>query len=436
MTTTVSALVRAALGARRVAWIAPDLGRTLGLARLLPEPLVVCQDAQGAAPPGIDVVEVGGGDDELRGSLAVLSDPRAVAALRDHGTTDLALFKVNARLVARAAELGLRVLAGPPAVAQRFEHKLHFTRLLAELGLPAPVTRLFEGRLPPWADMARDLGEALVVQAARGHSGQGTHLVRSEAAWEALRASLSGARVSPLLAGTPLTVNGCATDAGAAIGRPYAQLTGIPGATPHPLGACGNAFEGDRFDVPELRHAAARVGEALAAAGYRGIYGIDAVLSPAGDVHVIEVNPRMISGSSLEALLQAAAGALPPAAAHVLALCGAATPPTLEGAPVTGGQVVLYSEAPEPRAVASSPGAGRFRLAGDALECVDGALDPTACAPDEVVLLPRSAGRVVPPAGEVARIQTPRRLLDPDRPDPSPFVHVLIAAARKAVPLA
>ena len=435
---TVAAQIAHALAGRRVAWVAPDLGRTLGLAGLLPEPLVVCQDAQGAAPPGLTVVEVGGGDDELRGSLAVLSDPAAVRALRQHGTTDLLLFKVNARLVARAAELGLRVLAGAPAVAMRFEHKLHFARLLRSLGVPAPETRLFEQELPPWGEMARALGEALVVQAARGHSGQGTHLVRSEQAWEALRRELSGrgARVSPLVDGTPLTVNGCATEGGASVGRPYAQLTGVPGATPHPLGACGNAFEGSRFDVPALRDAAARIGHALAEAGYRGIYGIDAILDPVGDVHVIEVNPRMISGSSLETLLQSEAGGLGPAAAHILALAGEALPVSLEGAPVTGGQVVLYSDPGTPRVIASSPGAGRFRLVGDALVPVDGGLDPTQCAADEVILLPRSAGRTVPPTGEIARVQTPRLLLEPDRPVPEPLVHQLIAATRKAVPLA
>lgn len=431
-------LLARALAGRRVAWVAPDLGRTLGLARLLPEPVVLCHDAQGASVD-MPVYEVGAGagEDDLRGSLAVLMDPGAIAALKKHGVTDLLLFKVNARLLARASELGLRVLAGEPAVAQRFEHKLHFARTLAALGLPAPRTVLADGGLPPWRDAARALGEALVVQGARGHSGQGTHLMRGEADYERLRATMGsrGARLTTLIEGPALTVNGCVAATGAPVGRPYAQLTGIPGATPHPLGACGNAFEGDRLDVPALREAAERIGLALQAAGYRGIFGVDAVLDAGGAVYVIEVNPRMISGASLEALLQDRSGALPPAAAHVLALLGAELPGSLEGAPIVGGQVVVYSPHDAHATVSAAPPAGRYRLRGATLERVDGALDPGACGIDEVILLARSPGRAVPPTGEIARIQTPARLLDDQALVPAPLVERLIAATTAAVRL-
>ncbi|GMV38415.1 MAG: hypothetical protein AMXMBFR64_01310 [Myxococcales bacterium] len=429
-------LLARALAGRRVAWVAPDVGRTLGLARLLPDPVVLCHDAMGAAVDmPVHEVQADPAGDDFQGSLSILNDPSAQRFIRHHRVTDLVLFKVNARIISLARDLGLRVLAGDPAVAQRFEHKLHFARMLQALSLPAPPTLLFDGPMPSWSEAARELGEAIVVQGARGHSGQSTHLARSEVDYEHARARLSGrgARLTTLVEGVTLTINGCAAEGSAPVGRPYIQLTGIPGATPHALGACGNAFEGDRLGAPALRAAAERIGVALSSAGYRGIFGVDAVLDAHGAIHVIEVNPRMISGSSLEALLQSSAG-VPPAAAHVLAVLGAELPPSLAGPPVTGGQIVIYSPHDAPCRVVAAPPAGRYRLDGASLHRVDGQVDPTGCAQDEVVLLARSPGRAVPPTGEIARVQTTRSLLD-ERATADALVERLIAATTAAVRL-
>ena len=436
-------LMARALRDRRVAYVAPDLGRTLGLAPLLPGYLVVCRDAMGLGdrvPFPVEEVSAAEDSDDLRSSHELLSDEGAVRALRRHGITDLLLFKVNARLVARAAELGLRVLAGAPTVAQRFEHKVHFTEILADLGLPAPRTLVTGAVLPSFGEAVAALGVPFVAQGARGHSGQSTFLVATEDDYERFGAASRGraARLCEWVDGTPLTVNGCVTGPGLVhVGRAYVQLTGLPEATPQLLGACGNAWEGGRAADSGLEEAAAAIGRALSRAGYLGIFGVDAIWHGA-DLRVIEVNPRMISGASMESLLQLSAATLPLAAAHVLAHLGetATLPGDTGRAAVTGGQLVLYNLAPKDTIVESSPLSGRFRLSSSGLDRLDDEVDPAACAPDEVILLARSQGRSVPAGGEYARVQTPRTLLCADRDAPSPFADELIAAAKRRVRLA
>jgi hypothetical protein len=101
-----------------------------------------------------------------------------------------------------------------------------------------------------------------------------------------------------------------------------------------------------------------------------------------------------------------------------------------------GGQIVFYGLEPRVTRVVSAPRSGRFRLSGSGLARLDTVTDPTLCADDEVILFARTAGRLVPPGGEVARVQTPLSLLEPDRDAPSGLVDELCRAVRATIAVA
>jgi hypothetical protein len=400
--------------------VAPDLARTLGFGAVLPRFAVVCGDAMGAADAApFPVLELRADfADEPRGSARLLEDPRAVTFLRDHGVTALVFFKVSHRLVEAAERAGFRVLNGSPAVAQRFENKLHFAAIASERRLPALASETFPGGLPEYSAVAR-LGAPLVVQLARGHSGEGTFLVESEAAWSALRVALAGkpARASRFVEGPVFTLNGCVfAEAEPVVYGPYLQWTGLELCTPRPLGACGNAWDPRFGGYARLEGIGRDVGRALADAGYFGAYGVDVLVDAGGQAHLIEVNPRITSGFALETLLLASKAAAPPGLAHILATGGQARPLHAEPPEVgSAGQLVFYLDGEAPALVTEAPRSGTYALAEGALVWRGPSLDVRQAQHDEAVAFFGSPGRLVARGGEYARIQVRRSLVEPDR---------------------
>ena len=188
-----------------------------------------------------------------------------------------------------------------------FEHKPWVESQLSAFGV----------RVLPWrycADHETDLirewaaAQPLVLRTNRTDGGAGVRLVRNpsdlDAEWPSHGDGFLAA--APLLVpSVPLNVNGCLfSDGTVTLHGPSLQLIGIEGLTNRCFGYCGNDFARATDLGCEVLHDLETItvtaGHWLHGQGYRGAFGVDALLYD-GRVHLTEVNPRFQGSSRMSA---------------------------------------------------------------------------------------------------------------------------------------
>lgn len=358
-------------------------------------------------------------DDARRSALAVLEDPRAAAFVGDAGVAVVA-FKTSHALERMAADHGWRLLAAPAALGRRWENKVAFRELAAAAGVPQPDGLALDLADADYATLAARLGPTLVLQAAHGYAGNRTLRIASASDLRAAQASLRArrVRVAAWVEGVPMTLNACATARGIAVGAPFEQVTGLPALTPYPLGSCGQRWVDRVRGEAAMVAIAQRLGDALIAAGYRGFFGVDFVVTADGAAYAIEVNPRLVASVAAYTQLELLAGRLPLLARHLVAwLEPEADCASLDAhrRPLTGGQLVLHNVTGGAARLESALAAGIYRLAdGGALTFLrPGCHLADVRADDEALLLPASTSLPIPAAAAWARVQAGVPLTSP-----------------------
>lgn len=357
-----------------------------------------------------------------RATAGLLSHPLVTRWLASRGDSlSLLVFKPNAQVEQAADVHAWRILGARAAVARPIENKVQFSKILETRDLPRPAWRELHAATDTYDDLASALGPRLVVQAAHGFSGNRTFIVNDGADFVRVAALLRArrARASRLIDGSPVTMNACVLDERRVRTGPlFHQVTGATELTPYALGACGN----DWISAPPAAAVVARaaaiartLGEVLAARGFRGVFGLDFIVTPSGEIFTIECNPRLVSSIPMATALELEAGCVPLLASHMAATPGrhAEDAPDIRE-PMRGAQMVLHNLTGAAACVTGRLEAGRYRLDAEGnLAFVAPALKPTECADDtEFVVLPPAPGHVLKAASECARVQARMGLLE------------------------
>ncbi|HEY6219672.1 MAG TPA: ATP-grasp domain-containing protein [Gemmatimonadaceae bacterium] len=150
----------------------------------------------------------------------------------------------------------------------------------------------------------------LVLRSNRSDGGAGLSLIHDPSqlrdSWPAHRDGFLAA--APFLApNLPLNVNACVFPGGEVSMHPASvQLIGIEGCTGRRFGYCGNDFTAvaalSDKQMDELETLVRQVGQWLAAEGYLGAFGIDAMLY-GEEILFIELNPRFQGSSAMAAAI-------------------------------------------------------------------------------------------------------------------------------------
>ncbi len=260
-------------------------------------------------------------DDPSIGSLSekVLARPDVVADLRSlvpEGSTMLP-FNVTPAEVRLADTLGLR-LYGPPAHLARLGSKSGARKVALRAGVPRPegAENLFSLAAVAAAVSAirrrRPDAEAVVVKLDNGFSGIGNAILELDGLADPLPASKttfcaadeSWASYEPKLAAEGAIVEELLRVPG--LMSPSVQLRLDPAGAVEILsshdqilgGPENQVYIGCRFPAARPYRSAIvaearRVGDVLAGEGVIGSFGIDFLVTPAGDVYLSEINLRM-----------------------------------------------------------------------------------------------------------------------------------------------
>jgi hypothetical protein len=236
----------------------------------------------------------------------------------------------------------LRDVAGPDGTVaaidgglrDRIEDKADFDRLLKAAGVSdcnrIPAVRI-DGPLPSLGELRRAVGaDRVVVQAGVTSGGRGTFFADDEASLARAARMPGPYRVSAFTEGWSSNMTVLSVPDGTGGVRVYADRPSHKAIAVAELGIGTAKSAGNDWSRPwppdavaQFADAAVRIGE-WAWADYRmaGLFGLDAILTPDGQVKVNEVNCRNQGTTEVSAVNQQLRGQPPFVIAHLVTMLG------------------------------------------------------------------------------------------------------------------
>ena len=202
----------------------------------------------------------------------------------------------------------LRILANPVELKSRFDDKVLFRRRAVEAGLGVPPGEVVAlGSLG--AKELEEFGPVMIISERIGSSGNQTHLIDSTQALSHKRNELieklgpdALVIVTAFLDGPALGAAGVICNEKPRMSHPSVMFTGIPGCSMHRFDYAGSDYAAYRQVSRESRRkieeATLKIGDWIAEAGYRGIYGVDFIVHR-DEPYAIELNPRVLGTTQL-----------------------------------------------------------------------------------------------------------------------------------------
>lgn len=227
----------------------------------------------------------------------------------------------------------LTYIMNSPTIAHAYEHKRYFRDEFSELiNMPDYVVKRLDELDEDAFTELTTLFTKFVIQDVESSGSKGTFIVSTKEQYERavkkLRdTSFSGSVVvSQFIAGQTCSVQVCVTKYGIFAGSLQRQLVDskylcnldLPGVTRW----CGGELGVETSDIIKHRtqEIATVVGSELASHGYRGIFGVDLIVTPENDVYAIEINARLTGYTHILSDMQYASGTIPFSVLHTLEL--------------------------------------------------------------------------------------------------------------------
>ncbi len=261
----------------------------------------------------------------------LLAHPAVAELVGDRGVGGKALFLMFDEMTEHLCRsLGLEVAFPPAVLRSKVDDKMETTRIGNRAGVRSVPNVL--GRVDSYAalrELARPLGDDLVIQTAYGDSGQTTFFVSNEADFKKYADQITSApevKVMKRIRCRGAALEACATRHGTIVGPLMTELVGFPELTPYRGGWCGNEVFAGAFDAgvrARAREAAFAFGEELRTMGYKGYFELDFLVDlDSGEVYLGECNPRITGASSMTNLAAFAHADAPLVLFHLLEWMG------------------------------------------------------------------------------------------------------------------
>lgn len=303
----------------------------------------------------------------------------------------------------------LAFLMNSPTVAHAYENKRYFRDEFADL-IKVPD---YEIRYMTQLDKAASFkglwdrfDGPFMLQDEESSGSKGTYSIKDYEDYVDALASLkkfSQGRtivVSKYIHGEPCSIQVCITHYGIFSGGIQRQLIGskylcnpkLNGAT----GWCGGEIGVTYPDIVQHRaqEVASVIGSELASHGYKGVFGVDLIVTPENDVYAIEINARLTGYSHIISEMQMLNGKIPFMLLHALELGNYKYEVTdAEALPSTatykkpGSLLILNNMQSETIVLRHDILPGLYKLVGDRVEFVKPAYTLDAVRADDMMLI-------------------------------------------------
>lgn len=227
----------------------------------------------------------------------------------DHrGSNGKAVFLMfDEQTEALCKDLGLDIWFPSAELREKLDNKIETVRIGNRAGVPSVPNILAQvSSYAELMEVAKDLGDDLVLQSAFGDSGKTTYFISNQEEWEKHSAEIVNEPEMKIMKRVNCrgsAIEACTTKCGTIVGPLMTELVGFKELTPYKGGWCGNEIFADAF-TPEVRAKARQYtrdfGEALHEEGYRGYFELDFLIDlDNGELYLGELNPRVTGASSM-----------------------------------------------------------------------------------------------------------------------------------------
>ncbi len=312
-----------------------DPERALGLEDILENFHIICIDntpiVQVARSRGINIFSLAESEGKTnpvyRSTVNLLKSIKVHNYIRENTPKDdnvnVMVFKTSLRIEKMCKEFGYNLLNTTSALNKKFELKISQYNSLNNLISFFPKTVITPLNKINYHELKKQLGEKFVIQYNRGHTGNSTKFIKNEEEYKAEREKYPNrlARIAEFIEGEIYTMNMCVTRYGPAYGGLSYQITGIEELTSREGGTIGNDWLypqklGEKVHN-QIKEIISRIQTSLYDSGYRGLLGIDIIVTNKQKVYLIEINARQPASTSMHTKLMLHEEFIPLQAFHI-----------------------------------------------------------------------------------------------------------------------
>ncbi len=236
----------------------------------------------------------------------LLQTKRVEKLMAEKKDAAIIVFQNTARVERLCAEKKWKILNPPAELSKKAEEKISQFEWLGELRKYLPPTEVKKMSEIKFEE------KTIVVQFNHAHTGLGTKVIKNENELSELVKLFPDrpARVSNFINGPVFTLNIVVAKNGVFCGNISYQITGLADFTDNPFSTIGNDWklpykilsEKERGKIVEMARA---LGARMESAGWRGLFGIDAIIDEKSrKIYLLEINARQPASVTCESILQ------------------------------------------------------------------------------------------------------------------------------------
>lgn len=219
---------------------------------------------------------------------------------------NILVFKNTSQIERICEKNNWKLLNPRSTLSNKIEEKISQVKWLGNLRKYLPDTKI---------ELCKNIvfsGKRFIVQFNRSHTGTGTILVGSDSELKKIQQIFPNreTRVTKYIEGPAFTSNNVVTKDKVLIGNISYQITGLQPFTDQKFATIGNDWGVvkkllNKSQIDQFKRITIDVGKKLQADGWRGLFGIDAILEQkTGKLYLIEINARQPASTSYESILQ------------------------------------------------------------------------------------------------------------------------------------
>jgi len=358
-------------------FITPNPNRAIGLEKIIKNYYIICSQKSDIVDylkkEKIPVLCLN--DNKIKNSGKILADERVIKYIKEKSgnkKANVISFKPSPMIQKICDDNKFNYLGNDWKLNRKLEDKIEFVEITRKLKIPNANSKVIKVGKNDFAEYVCRLKNKnkFVIQLPRGFSGNSTFFIENKKDLDKILKKYKNRKIklSKYLKGETYTVNACIAKNKILISQPIFQITGLSAYNKNKFGTCGNDYvysqKLKREEKKKIFDYTKKVGEYIKSLNYKGIFGLDFVVSN-NKANLIEINPRIIGSMPFFTKLQIKNKEMPFLLSHILEFASDLIPPNLpllRGENFNASQLILRNTKNNPIKITKNLKSGIYEI--------------------------------------------------------------------------